>query len=298
MNSGKQARRFHRHLRLTGYLFLIPSLVIWLTFQFYPIINTVILGFHRYDLLTPKKFIGLGNYVDLFRDSIFWQTSMVTLTYVAGTYLPVFLISLSLALALKSIGAKRLQGIFRTTFFLPNVVSIVSICVIWKLIFHPSGLSASLTRLFVSAPVAWLHYPRTSQAALIITNIWREFGYFTVLFLAGLLGIPEEYYEAARVDGASRPRMLFNITLPLLRRTVVFVIILCVVRGMQTFIPQFIMTRGGPGISNTPITLSIYHNAFSYYKMGRASAMAVLLGIVALAFTFVQLRLFESEKGK
>jgi multiple sugar transport system permease protein len=86
--------------------------------------------------------------------------------------------------------------------------------------------------------------------------------------------------------------------LPLLKRTVVFVIILCVVRGMQTFIPQFIMTRGGPGIANTPITLSIYHNAFSYYKMGRASAMAVLLGIVALAFTFVQLRLFEGAKEK
>lgn len=283
----------HQRLKITGFLFLVPALILWLAFHFYPIINTFRLSLYRYDLLTPKRYLGLNNYINLVTDRTFLESCRVTLIYVFGTYVPVFVLSLAVALALRSID--RLQGLFRAVFFMPNIVSIVSICVIWKLIFHPSGLSANITQLFHPEPFAWLHYPTSSQIALIITNVWREFGYFTVLFLAGLLGIPQEYYEAAYVDGANSLRVLFNITLPLMKRTIVFVIVLSVVRGMQTFVPQFVMTRGGPGMANTPITLHIYNNVFVYYKMGLASAMAVLLAIVVLFFTFLQMRLFEKE---
>jgi len=191
-----------------------------------------------------------------------------------------------------------MQGLFRSIFFLPNVVSVIAICVIWKLIFHPNGLSADITNLFTSNQIVWLHHPLTSQIAIITTNIWREIGYFTVLFLAGLLGIPKEYYEAAYVDGANGIRAFFAVTIPLLRRTMLFVTVLCVVRGVQTFVPQFIMTRGGPGISNTTVALQIYNNAFIYYKMGRASAMAVLLGAIVMLFTLLQMKFFGDGKGE
>jgi multiple sugar transport system permease protein len=282
-------------LALTGAAFTLPSVVLFCTFQLYPIFNTILLSFFKYDLLTPKKYIGLGNFADLFSDSVFWESCLVTLIYVVGVYAPVFVIALGLGLALKS--TVHLQGTFRTIVFLPNVVSIVAIGVIWKLIFHPSGLSAELTRLFTPDPVVWLHHPATAQIAVIVSNVWREVGYFTVLFMAGLLGIPDEYYEAATIDGAGRAAAFAHITLPLLRRTTLFVIVLCMVRGVQTFVPQFIMTRGGPGISNTTIGLSIYNNAFVYYKMGRASAMALLVGLVVMVFTVIQLRLFR-ETGK
>ena len=284
----------HQRIKLTGILFLLPSMVLFLSFHLYPILDTIRLSFFKYDLLSPRRFIGMDNYRELFGDAVFWDTVGVTLVHLLGTYIPVFIISLCLALALKSL--IRFQGFFRSVFYLPNIISIISIAMVWKLIFHPSGLSAAVTRLFTSEPLAWLHHPGTSQTAIIITNIWREFGYFTVMFLAGLLGIPQEFYEAARVDGADSVQGFFYITIPLLRRTMLFVSVLCIVRGIQTFVPQYTMTRGGPGISNTPITLYIYNNAFRYFKMGKASAIAVLLGVVVMLLTFLQLKIFGDEQ--
>lgn len=280
---------------IAGILFLLPSLVVFAVFQLYPMLHGLSLSLYRYDLLSPKRFIGLANFREILGDPLFWESTWVTLVYVIGTYAPVFLLSLGLALLLRS--ATRGQMVFRTVFYMPNIVSIVAIAVVWKLIFHPSGLSAEVTRYFTSEPIAWLNRSGSSQVAIIVTNVWREVGYFTILFLAGLLGIPQEYYEAAAVDGANGFQMLRGITLPLLTRTMLFAVILSAVRGVQTFVPQFVMTRGGPGMANTPLTLHLYNTAFVYYKMGKASAMAVLLGTAIMAFTVLQLRIF-SDEGK
>ena len=283
-----------RRQALAGFLFAVPSVTLFAAFAIYPILATFYISAFQYDLLTPKHYVGLSNYLSLFGDRLFLNSAQATLTYVLGTYTPLWFLSLAIALALNQ--SFRFRGALRVVYFTPVVMSMVIVAVIWKLMYHPDGLVNSLLSWAVKEPILWLTTSGWAPVAIIIMSVWKMSGYFMVIFLAGLQGIPHEYYEASIIDGANRRQMFRFITLPLLKPITMFVVIMSLIMGLQEFTPQYVMTGGGPADATRVIALTIYQTGFVYLKMGVAAAMSVLLFLAILAITLVQMRFF-SERG-
>lgn len=275
-----------RRHKLWGYLFALPSIVLFLAFSLYPILRTFYLSLYSYDMLTTPKFLGIANFQALAADTTFQASLIATFTYVLGTYIPVWILALLLAIGLN----QRLPGraLFRTVYFIPVVMSMVVVSIIWNLLFQYNGLLNAYLGLIHIHPINWLTSQSAAPFAVIILSIWKEVGFYTVIFLAGLQNIPHEYYEAAHVDGASARFTLAHITLPLLRPTIIFATIMGFVNGIQVFIPQYVMTQGGPINATLVIALDIYKTAFVYLAMGRACAMAVVLFLIIGIITAIQ----------
>lgn len=275
----------NRH-KLWGYFFALPSIVLFLAFSLYPILRTFYLSLYSYDMLTTPKFLGLANFQSLATDTTFRASLVATFTYVLGTYIPVWILALLLAIGLN----RHLPGrtFFRTVYFIPVVMSMVVVSIIWNLMFQHNGLLNSYLMIIGIHPINWLTSQSAAPFAVIIMSIWKEVGFYTVIFLAGLQNIPHEYYEAAHVDGASSRFTFAHITLPLLRPTIMFATIMGFVNGIQVFIPQYVMTQGGPLNSTLVIALDIYKTAFVYLAMGRACAMAVILFLIIGVITALQ----------
>ncbi len=242
-------------------------------------------------MLSPPKFVGLANFQELFQDKDFWNALRYTLTFVV-LYVPsVFVIGLALALLLN----QKVHGmiIVRTSTFLPVVASWVVVSLIWKWIFNPSyGLvNYGLSLLGITGP-AWLFAPQTAVYAMVITSIWKDVGYIALLYLGGLQTISETYYEAAQIDGASRWRCFTNITLPLLTPTMFFVAITLLINYFQLFEQVWLMpmTDSAADRQVRVIVTEVVRNAFSYNRMGYASAMSWVLFILIFIITFVQFR--------
>lgn len=272
--------------------FLAPSLMGLLVFIVYPIASSFWLAFNDWNMLRPPTFVGLANFEELFRDNAFWNALRYTLSFIS-LYVPaVFALGLGLALFLN----QKLRGIvfIRTATFLPVVASWVVVSIIWKWIFNPQyGLvNYGLAQLGISGP-AWLFEPATAVWAMVITSIWKDVGYIALLYLGGLQSISESYYEAARIDGASRWRMLRNITLPLLTPTMFFVVITLLINYFQVFEQVWLMPMRDSAADRQVevIVTEVVKNAFSYNRMGYASAMSWVLFALIFLITFVQLRL-------
>ena len=266
----------------------------FVAFSLYPIIVTAYLSFTRYDMLTPPEWYGLGNYASLMQDPLFWQSVKATVYYVFGTYVPTWFLALAIALALNR--EFRLKGFFRALYFTPVVMSMVVVAVIWKLMYHPFGLINNLFSFAITQPIGWLTDQRLAPLALVIMSIWKSTGYFMVIFLAGLQGIPTDYYEAARIDGASGWQQFCYITLPLLKPVTTFVVIMSLLMGLQEFTAQYVMTGGGPVGATRVLALLVYETAFNFLKMGRATAISMILFFVLLAITWVQLRVLGDRE--
>jgi multiple sugar transport system permease protein len=273
-------------------IFLAPSLVGMLIFILYPILSSFWLAFNNWNLLSPPQFTGLANFQELFRDPDFWRALRYTLNLI-GLYVPgVFVLGLLLALFLN----QKLRGmvVVRTATFLPVVASWVVVSLIWKWIFNPSyGLvNYALGFLGIQGP-AWLFEPQTALYAMVITSIWKDVGYIALLYLGGLQGISETYYEAARIDGANRWRSFRHITLPLLTPTMFFVAITLLINYFQIFDQVWLMPMRDSAADRQVevIVTEVVKNAFSYNRMGYASAMSWILFILIFIITFVQLRL-------
>jgi len=189
-----------------------------------------------------------------------------------------------------------LRGFWRVVNFIPVVISWVIVSVVWKLMFHRNGLiNVILNSLGASSP-DWLLSTTYAPYAIIIPSIWKEVGFYMVIFLAGLQNIPSVYYEASKIDGASAFQSFRYITLPLLRPTIVLAIVISIIEGLKVFIPPFVMTQGGPAGSTRSMTLIIYQTAFANGRLGRASAMAVILFSIILLFTLLQNRLYRTNR--
>lgn len=268
----------------------------FVAFSLYPIIVTAYLSFTRYDMLTPPQWYGLGNYASLMQDPLFFQSVKATAYYVFGTYIPTWFLSLAVALALNR--DFRLRGFFRALYFTPVVMSMVVVAVIWKLMYHPFGLINNLLSFAIAEPVGWLTDQGLAPLALVIMSIWKSFGYFMVIFLAGLQGIPTDYYEAARIDGATGWQAFRHITLPLLRPVTTFVVIMSLLMGLQEFTAQYVMTGGGPVGATRVLALLVYETAFNFLKMGRATAMSMILFFVLLVITAVQMRFLNEKEAR
>lgn len=278
---------------LWAVIFLSPNLIGFLAFVLLPVVTSFGLSFTRWDLLGSIQWIGLGNYQKLFSDQVFWKVFWNTIYYTLGTVPLGIIISLLLAIALN----QKIKGIkfFRAIYFLPVISSYVAIAVAWQWLYNPEfGLLNYLLWLIGIDGPGWLSSTTWAMPAIIVTSIWKGLGFNMLLFLAGLQGIPETYYEAAEIDGAGRWAKFKNITIPLLSPTTFFVVVMSIINSFQVFDQIYIMTEGGPARSTSVLVHYLYQNAFEYFKMGYASAVAYVLFFLVFIVTMIQLKRSKS----
>lgn len=272
-----------------GYVFILPWLVGFLLFTAGPMLASLYLSFCKYDLHT-LTWVGARNYEVLLRqDPLFWKSLTNTALYVLFS-VPLGLTgSLAIALLLN----QKVKGLafFRTAFYLPSLVPAVASALVWQWIFHPDAglLNYGLSMLGIKGP-QWLQDPKTALPSLILMSLWGIGGSRMVIFLAGLQGISDELYEAASLDGAKGWAAFRHVTLPMLSPTLFFNLVLGIIGSFQVFTSAYVMTSGGPNNATLMYVLYLYNNAFRYFKLGKASAMAWVLFVILLIFTLVQFR--------
>jgi multiple sugar transport system permease protein len=271
-----------------AFILLLPNFIGFLMFLLIPLVASFFLSFTKWNLMSPIQWVGFANYIELFKDQTFLKSLWNTMYYTLGTVPLGVIISLFLAIALDQ-GIKGIR-IFRAAFFLPVLASMVGVSLVWMWIYNPEyGLLNYLLSLIGIKGPRWLSSINWAMPALIITGIWKGLGFNMLLFLAGLQGIPKHYYEAADLDGAKWFSKFFHITVPLLSHTTIFVIIISLINSFQGFDSVFLMTSGGPGRSTSVLVYYLYQNAFEYFRMGYASAIAYVLFFLILFFTLIQL---------
>jgi multiple sugar transport system permease protein len=280
-----------------AFWFLSPGLALFLVFTVIPVFAALYLSFCRYDVIHSPVWLGAKNYARLWQDvanrGVFYLSLRNTLQYAIGT-IPLGM-ALALALALLLNAGLRGMGIYRTTYYLPVVTSMVAVAMVWMWIYDPSYglLNYLLAKLSGGrlAPQTWLANPGQAMAAIVAMSVWKGLGYNMVIYLAGLQGIPEHLYEAATIDGASAWQRFWRITWPLLKPTTAFILVVSVIGASQVFAQVYVMTNGGPNDATTTIVHQIFQNAFSYLKMGYASAMAFVLFALIFVLSLITLRL-------
>jgi multiple sugar transport system permease protein len=276
--------------RLVVLGFLAPSLVPLFAFLIGPMLSSIGLSFLSWNLLSPAHWVGLANYRTLIHDGAFHAALWHTVYFILG-YLPLtFLGGLGLALALNQ-GLRAISWV-RTIYFLPVVTSWVVVALVWKWLLNPQfGMVNRVLGLFGIAGPGWWLDPHWAMPSIILASAWKDLGFTMVIFLAGLQAIPEDYYEAAALDGAGRLSRFRNVTLPLLTPAIFFVVVITLINNFQVFDQVQVMTQGGPAGSTTVVVQQIVQNAFSYGRMGYAAAMSWVLFAVILLITATQMRL-------
>ncbi|HWU40717.1 MAG TPA: sugar ABC transporter permease [Candidatus Acidoferrum sp.] len=286
--------RSHEEARF-AWLSLTPALLFFAVFVGFPVLYSFYLSFHDWNMMSPQPaWVGLENYTALLRDELFIRSLVQTTIFTAGITGCIVVLSLVTALLLD----QRLRQIwlYRTIYYLPAVTSVVAIGIVWLWIFDPQfGLINQTFKAMGVVGPRWLSDQRLALPTLILTAAWRNVGYFATIFLAGLQGIDTMYYEAARIDGAGTWGCFRRITLPLLRPTTLFVLIMSVILSFQVFALVYVMTGGGPAGSTSVIVFYLYQQAFTYFRMGYACAIGyVLFGIIFL-LTLVQFKFFGKQ---
>jgi multiple sugar transport system permease protein len=279
-----------------GLIFLLPFAVLFLIFKTYPILAGVYISLFKRDILgLENEFIGLGNYISLLQDDVFWLSLWNTLRYTMLSTPTMVPLSLLLALSIKHVWKGGTY--FRLLFFLPNILSVAVISLIWRWVYQPEwGLLNHYLSMARFPEQNWLSDPVWAMFAIVVVDNWWRNGFKVIIFLAGLGQISPELYEASKVDGASAWHSFWHVTLPGIRPSLLFVLATHLIGSLQIFGMIFIMTRGGPYGSTRVLVQYIYENGFNYYKMGYASALAYILMIVILAFTFIQFGLMRSKE--
>lgn len=277
---------------ITGWAMVAPATFIFGVFTFFAMGFASYISLHSWNMLGPMRWVGLENYTRAFTSPEFWNSLKVTVLYVIYTVIPSVTLSLAIAIVLN----KALRGVtfYRVAMYLPVITSMAAAAVVWRYIYDPDiGLANYLLSLVGVSPKKWLVDPKTALPAVAIVGVWKRLGYNVVLYLAGLQAIPGYYYEAAEIDGASEFAKIRHITLPLLSPTTFFVVIMQVIASFKVFVSVNIMTNGGPLRSTDVIAFHLYEQAFRYFRMGYASAIAYILFMIIFILTLVQ---FKFEK--
>ena len=271
-------------------LFLAPSLIPLALFTLGPMAASLGLSFLHWDLLRPPRLVGLTNFTNLLGDLEFRAAVGHTFFFIAG-YLPlVYVGGLALSLALNQ--KLRASSLFRATYFLPVVTSWVVVALVWKWLLNPqSGIVNFVLGLIGITGPGWWTDPAWAMPSIILASAWKDLGFVMIILLAGLQAIPEDYYEAAAVDGAGRWARFRHITLPLLSPASFFVLVISLVNSFQVFDQVWVMTGGGPAGATSVVVEQIVQHAFRYSQMGYAAAMSWVLFVAILVITFVQFRL-------
>ena len=286
-----------------GFAFTVPCLVFFAIFSFYPIISAFITSLTNRDAIKRTwDFIGFDNYVYLFTQSnggfSLMNSLKATGIFTIGTFIPMVVVSLLLAVLIMQLRRPSHSKIFELAFYTPAVLSSVVAATIWMILFQPTGLFNQLTNTIMRTSgrdYQWLTSDAMLRASTIIVYFWKYIGYFTILFITGLASIPPTIYEAAIVDGSSRWHTFWKITLPLLKPTIMLVSIMAMLQCLKTFSTQYMFVQGGTAREPIDvITMNIYYTGVVNRRLGRSSAMSIILFVIMLFFTFLQ---FKTQKG-
>jgi multiple sugar transport system permease protein len=271
-----------------GYLFISPCIFGLLAFNFGPIFFSLFMGFTRWDIVRPAEFIGIQNYTEILHDPLVGLSLRVTIYYTLLS-VPLITIVSFLAAVLLNTGVRGIS-IFRTIFYIPSIVPVVASSAIWMYIFDPMfGLLNSIIRALGLPPQSFIYSREGVIPGLALMAVWGA-GNTVVIYLAGLQGISRQLYEAADLDGANAVQRFFHITVPLMTPIIFFNMIMAMIGAMQTFTHAYIMTSGGPNNASLFYSLLLYRTAFSFQRMGYASAMSWILFIIIALLTFVVFR--------
>jgi multiple sugar transport system permease protein len=286
-----------------GFIFVLPAILFFSVFSFYPILNALYTSFFdkRVLSLAAPPFVGFGNYVYLFTSQTagFWNSLRATFVFTLGTFIPLLVFSLIYAVFLTRFVGRRTRGFFQIAYYTPAVLSSVVAAAIWMLIFDPRGLANQwINTIFGTAGVdhKFLADRVMVQVSTMLVYFWKYIGYFVILFITGLSAIPPTIYEAATIDGAGKWQSFLKITLPLLRPTIALVSIMSMLQCLKTFSTQYLFTQSGaPQAPINVITLNIYRTGITNQRIGRASAMSLVLFVIMLFFTWLQFRASKSD---
>ena len=277
---------------IAGYLFILPTLLSFLLFFLVPAISGLGMSFFDWDFFSDPEYVGTENFVELFNDKLFLTTLKNTALFaVSATALNVGL-GMFTAIGINSVKWRWLKALLRTSYFIPFVISTVVVALLFGFLLQESTgvVNYYLTRLgFEKVP--WLSSSAWAFRSIVLIDVWKHVGFFTLIFLAGLQAIPGELYEAAVVDGASRWVRLTRITIPLLTPSLFFSLVIALIGAFQVFESMFVLTDGGPGDATRTVVMYLYREAFGSFNMGYASSMAVVLFFIILALTVTQVRL-------
>ena len=285
-----------------GWIFAAPALIVLALFFFLPVLAALLMSLTDFDLYALSdydnlRFVGLRNYGQLLTEPLFWKALGNTLYFVV-LGVPVSIgVSLGAALLVNSKLA-RFRNVYRTVFFAPVVTTLVAVAIVWRYIFHTryGFLNYGLSFLGID-PVEWMGDPHWAMPAIVVLAVWKNFGYNMIILLAALQSIPEDLYEAARIDGASTWRLFRHVTLPGLAPVLTLVGILTMTGYFQLFAEPYVMTEGGPLQSTLSVLYFMYQEGFIWWSLGRASAVAFLLFVLMFAVTLVQLRLSQRREA-
>jgi multiple sugar transport system permease protein len=292
-SSGARRRGPSMRRARAGRLFVAPNLTAVAVFMLFPLGFSLYMSLHNWDMFTPAKFVGLANYRSLFtEDPLFSIAMRNTLIYVVGTVVPTVLISLAVAGVLN----RKIKGIgvFRTIIFVPLAVSSVVIAVVWQFVFNThNGLLNIVLGWAGIGPIPWLVDPKWAMTSLCIVSVWRSVPFATVILLAAMQGVPEDLYEAARLDGAGELRQFVSVTVPLIRAAISFVVVISIIHAFQAFDLVYVLTgrNGGPETATYVLGIMLFQHAFAFLEFGYASALAWVMFAILLVLTVVQLRL-------
>jgi len=280
--------------KILPYILVSPYLIHFILFVAFPVIFSIVLTFHKWNIISPMKFIGVNNYQRLFLDNIFFRSILNTLLFLI-IHIPLqIIVALFLAEILNQ--KIKLKGFYRAAFFLPVIVSGVVVTILWQQLF---GLDTGiLNRILVTiglGKVGWLTDPNIAMISIAVMATWKNVGLYIVLFLVGLQTVPPHYYEAADLEGASRLQKFFKITLPMINPTIFMIVILSTIGGFSLFIEPYIMTGGGPLNSTISAVLYIYKQGFFYYHMGYAATLGLFFALIIFVVIVIQKKFIETE---
>jgi len=286
-------RRLSKRRARAGRMFVAPNLTAVAVFMLFPLGFSLYMSVQKWDLFRPAKFVGLANYRSLFADDpLFVIALRNTVVYTVGTVVPTVLISLAVAGVLN----RKVKGIgiFRTIIFVPLAVSSVVMAVVWQFVFNTNnGLLNIMLGWIGIGPVPWLNDPKWAMLSLCTVSVWRSVPFATVILLAAMQGVPDNLYEAAKLDGAGEIRQFVWITVPLIRGAVSFVVVISIIHAFQAFDLVYVLTggNGGPETATYVLGIMLFQHAFSFLEFGYASALAWVMFAILLVLTVLQLRL-------
>lgn len=286
----KKMNRREKHELVNGILFLLPNFLGFVLFSLIPVIAAICLSFTNWDGISKMDFVFLKNYIKMFQHDTFrialWNTVVYTITFVPLT--------VGLGLLVATLLNKKIKGVavYRLVCFLPYIASAVAVAYVFSALLHPSlgVINNFLRAIGWKNPPEWLTDGRWAMVAVVAMSVWKNFGYYVVIFLAGLQGISKDLYEAAMIDGANTREQFRHITLPMITPVTFFSVIMATISSFKVFEQVYILTEGGPGRSTMTLVQYIYFNSFEQYKMGYASAAAIFLFLIIFVITMVQFR--------
>jgi ABC-type sugar transport system permease subunit len=283
--------KYNESIQNKGFYFVLPSLIIYGIFLIYPMLSAFHYSFFKWNMISESKYVGLKHYIRMFGDRRFWNSYMTTLHF---TLISVFIIIiLSFLLALLFQQNMMFKNTFQSAIFLPVILTMVAIAVVWQFMFQSTGVFSNIFLDIFGINIKWLTSKSITPYSMILVNVWKITGYYMIIFIAGLLNIPNTFYESSKVDGATYLQRLIYITIPLMKNTFILAFVSGVIFSFAAFPQQYVMTEGGPARSTEVLALLIYKQAFEFTKFGYSSAISVAFFLTLLVFSLIQFKIFK-----